>query len=95
MDPQHKAIRRNPRINWIVKPVHKVRYVLIECVVGSADVAFSIVNREALQLQARSLEDWVRGINSIRLQLEGGRHGSVTTPSHTGDIVSRNLENRI
>ena len=26
VDPQHKAIRRDPRINWIVKPVHKVRW---------------------------------------------------------------------
>lgn len=26
VDPQHKAIRRDPRINWIVKPVHKVEY---------------------------------------------------------------------
>ena len=25
VDPQHKAIRRDPRINWIVNPVHKVR----------------------------------------------------------------------
>ncbi|KAG7008413.1 DNA polymerase iota [Physcia stellaris] len=25
VDPQHKAIRRDSRINWIVKPVHKVR----------------------------------------------------------------------
>ena len=25
VDPQHKAIRRDPRINWIVKPVHKVQ----------------------------------------------------------------------
>ncbi|KAJ6282898.1 ribosomal L15-domain-containing protein [Bipolaris maydis] len=25
VDPQHKAIRRDPRINWIVKPVHKHR----------------------------------------------------------------------
>ena len=24
VDPQHKAIRRDARINWIVKPVHKV-----------------------------------------------------------------------
>ena len=24
VDPQHKAIRRDGRINWIVKPVHKV-----------------------------------------------------------------------
>ncbi|KAG6381199.1 ribosomal L15-domain-containing protein [Boletus reticuloceps] len=25
VDPSHKAIRRDPRINWIVKPVHKRR----------------------------------------------------------------------
>ncbi|TPX36815.1 hypothetical protein SeMB42_g07031 [Synchytrium endobioticum] len=25
VDPQHKAIRRDPRINWICKPVHKRR----------------------------------------------------------------------
>lgn len=25
VDPQHKAIRRDSRINWIVKPVHKVQ----------------------------------------------------------------------
>src|SRR6266480_6006744 len=24
VDPEHKAIRRDPRINWIVNPVHKV-----------------------------------------------------------------------
>jgi Ribosomal L15 len=25
VEPQHEAIRRAPRINWIIKPVHKVR----------------------------------------------------------------------
>merc|ERR1711918_238645 len=25
VDPSHKAIRRDPRINWIVNPVHKHR----------------------------------------------------------------------
>lgn len=25
VDPQHKSIRRDPRINWIVNPVHKHR----------------------------------------------------------------------
>ncbi|KAJ8120983.1 hypothetical protein ONZ43_g2452 [Nemania bipapillata] len=25
VDPQHKAIRQDPRINWIVNPVHKHR----------------------------------------------------------------------
>lgn len=27
VDPQHKAIRRDARINWIVNPVHKVRFL--------------------------------------------------------------------
>ena len=26
VDPQHKAIRRDSRINWIAKPVHKVTF---------------------------------------------------------------------
>lgn len=26
VDPSHKAIRRDPRINWIVKAVHKVSF---------------------------------------------------------------------
>lgn len=29
VDPQHKAIRRDARINWIVKPVHKVCLVSV------------------------------------------------------------------
>ena len=31
VDPQHKAIRRDARINWIVKPVHKVNkpYIIV------------------------------------------------------------------
>ena len=29
VDPEHKAIRRDPRINWIVKPVHKVSRSLL------------------------------------------------------------------
>ena len=28
VDPQHKAIRKDPRINWIVKAVHKVCFSL-------------------------------------------------------------------
>ena len=26
VDPQHAVIRKDPRINWIVNPVHKVNF---------------------------------------------------------------------
>ncbi|KAI4256760.1 MAG: hypothetical protein LQ352_001943 [Teloschistes flavicans] len=29
VDPQHKAIRRDPRVNWIVKPVHKASFPMM------------------------------------------------------------------
>ncbi len=32
VDPSHKAIRRDPRINWIVNPVHKVRSTIGGCI---------------------------------------------------------------
>ena len=37
VDPQHKAIRRDARINWIVKPVHKVRAVTDRIYRAAAD----------------------------------------------------------
>lgn len=38
VDPQHKAIRRDPRINWIVNPVHKVYRTARSLFVYSASV---------------------------------------------------------
>lgn len=45
VDPQHKAIRRDPRINWIVNPVHKVAILqnLLRMVYMS-NISSSIVN---------------------------------------------------
>ena len=37
VDPQHKAIRRDSRINWIVKPVHKVSPTTAQFVIVGAD----------------------------------------------------------
>jgi large subunit ribosomal protein L15e len=35
VDPQHKAIKRDPRINWITKGVHKVNFPLdIPCYIS-------------------------------------------------------------
>lgn len=86
VDPQHKAIRRDPRINWIVKPVHKVKicrptfwlFWLIQA---------STVNLEVSRQPARSLVGWAGVTSSTRLRRVEGRHGSVITPSHTGVIV--------
>jgi len=38
VDPQHKAIRRDARINWIVKPVHKVPLRLFQNTKNQADI---------------------------------------------------------
>lgn len=41
VDPQHKAIRRDPRINWIVKAVHKVRELSSSCCLRNANRLYS------------------------------------------------------
>ncbi len=46
VDPQHKAIRRDARINWIVKPVHKVDLRLSHIDRMQSDIFSSIANLE-------------------------------------------------
>ena len=87
VDPQHKAIRRDPRVNWIVKPVHKVEAAFSEFLIILPNLGFSTANPEVSRQLARSLVDWAEVINSTRLRLAGGRHGSVTIPSRTGATV--------
>ena len=87
VDPQHKAIRRDPRINWIVKPVHKVEAALSQFLFILPNLRFSTANPEVSRQQARSLVDWAEAISSTRPRLAGGRHGSVTIPSRTGATV--------
>ena len=45
------------------------------------------MNLEVLRQQARSLVGWAGVTNLTKLRRAGGRHGSVTIPSHTGVIV--------
>ena len=91
VDPQHKAIRRDPRINWIVKPVHKVRFLqrlwwtrkrMLICY-----FAYSIVNQEGLLQQARNLVVWARVISSIKRPPGAERLGSAITLYHYGATV--------
>jgi len=87
VDPQHKAIRRDARINWIVKPVHKVRLCQARfCDEHMADLV-SIVNRGVLQPLARSLGVWARVISITRRLLAGGRLGRDTILFHCGVTV--------
>ena len=91
VDPQHKAIRRDPRVNWIVKPVHKVEAAFSQVIFILPNSGFSTANLEASRQPARSLVDWAEVISSTRLRLAGGRHGSVTIPSRTGAIVESTI----
>jgi hypothetical protein len=87
VDPQHKAIRKDPRINWIVNPVHKVRYlsrgpeyhILITC--------FSTASLVVSPPPARSREVSTRATATIRPLLVAERLGSVTTLFLFGDTV--------
>lgn len=80
VDPQHKAIRRDSRINWIVKPVHKVSngtgYISRPALKNS-----SIANLAALPPLGRRAGVWVRATNSIRQLQVVGKPGSVTIHS--------------
>ena len=78
VDPQHKAIRRDPRINWIVKPVHKVRYT--EIAVPRLLISYSIVKPVVLLRQARSREGLARDTDSITLPQVVGKPGKDTIP---------------
>ncbi|KAL8850958.1 MAG: hypothetical protein Q9221_004103 [Calogaya cf. arnoldii] len=80
VDPQHKAIRRDSQINWIVKPVHKVS--------RGTDFGYrpalnnsSIANLAALLPLGRKAEVSARATNSIRQLQVVGKPGSVTIHS--------------
>lgn len=88
VDPQHKAIRRDPRINWIVNPVHKVRI----CESSTTHLSwlltaylFSTANPVASPLPARNLVAWARDTDTQRQPPEGERPGRDTTLCRSGD----------
>lgn len=80
VDPQHKAIRRDSRINWIVKPVHKVSachaHVRMTLLIRA-----SIANLVVLQRRGKRAEASAKVIDSTRRPQVGGKPGSVITPS--------------
>lgn len=84
VDPQHKAIRKDSRISWIVNPVHKVWIFMYASTIYS-DIFNSTANLVALPLPARNLVDWARDTSTITPLLDEERPGSDTTPSPSGD----------
>ena len=84
VDPQHKTIRNDPRINWIVKPVHKVSFKLL-IQVGRLKLN-STAKLGVLQPLGRSLVDLVKVIDSIKQLLDVGRHGKDITLFHCGGL---------
>ena len=80
VDPQHKAIRRDSRVNWIVKPVHKVCHIWL--FLGRSNLtSFSIANRVASPRQAKNRAVWAKVISSTRPLLDDERPGRGTIQS--------------
>ena len=104
VDPNHKAIRRDPRINWIVNPVHKV-----SSEAPHSNQPFNSVHLARLENPCNADGvDWhsiaklvvspplvrnpvvsTRAIGTTRLVLGGERSGSVTILCLCGVIVNR------
>ena len=85
VDPQHKAIRRDPRINWIVKAVHKVRNF------APVSLSFAMLTpdnstaRLVVSLRpARSRVASTRVIATTTPAADGERRGSARTPCPCG-----------
>src|SRR5271170_7262496 len=81
VDPQHKVIRKDPRINWIVNPVHKVQnseYMANFMKVVLLTIYTSTANLVVSQQLARSPAGWARDTSSTILRRAGGRRGKGT-----------------
>ena len=87
VDPQHKAIRKDPRINWIVNPVHKVSLRNFLMCEDGTDLLCSTVNLVVSLPPARSPVVSARVMATQRLLLEGERLGRDSTLCRSGDIV--------
>ena len=86
VDPQHKAIRQDPRINWIVKPVHKVRTTSASSS-ANTHMFSSTASLVVSPPLARSREASTRVTVTTRLLRVAERPGSDTTPCPFGDTA--------
>jgi hypothetical protein len=83
VDPQHKAIRTDPRINWIVNPVHKVRTSTRD--VGSELTRnHSTARPAASRPRASGRAASTRAIATTRPSPGAERSGRSTTPCRCG-----------
>lgn len=92
VDPQHKAIRRDPRINWICKPVHKVCYANKGGNTYAMWITDVLLTNSTARLVASLRSARRTAVSSVatcttRLVPEDGRPGSATTLRATGDTV--------
>ena len=94
VDPQHKAIRKDPRISWIVNPVHKVSILVCVSRTFFTNALLSTVSLVVSLPLARSLVASARAMATTRRQQEGERPGRDTTPCHSGDIVEAASEHK-
>jgi hypothetical protein len=91
VDPQHKAIRRDPRINWIAKPVHKVCKLRVSDQ-GGILTRYSTESLEVSLLPARSPVVSARVMVTTTPQLAGGRHGRGSILCLSGDTASESAD---
>ena len=86
VDPQHKAIRRDPRINWICNGVHKVRLFILN-MEGYVLTFISTVSAVVSPLPARSpVVSTVATCTTTPLPAVA-RLGDARTPRSSGDTV--------
>lgn len=92
VDPSHKAIRKDSRINWIVNPVHKVCFAIITARIRSQianETCHSTAKQEVLQPRARNPEVWARATHTTTRPPDEERPGRGTTRFHSGDTDRR------
>ena len=92
VDPQHKAIRRDARINWICNAVHKVRYecsweVPLVYMLLTWNVFYSTARPVVLPPPARSPVVSTRATATTTPALVAATPGSARTPRATGVTV--------
>ena len=86
VDPQHRAIRQDPHVNWIVKPVHKVTNTVTR-LHAHVLILISIANRGASLQPAKSLVGLARATDSTIPLPVVVRRGRGTTLLAYGAIV--------
>lgn len=89
VDPQHKAIRRDPRISWICSGVHKVRVFWPRLEWDRIADSSSTARAAASPRPARSRVASTAATGTTTPRPAAARPGSARTPRSSGGTVKR------